>query len=112
MEQTGVVGLRGVAVAECDGGLRNSLLHASCVEMHRRIPKPFLLKWINNLVSYMKALAGDDAGRELPIGCSCSGTGIWNRVNDLLLQFWKDQYAIDAEYKWAHRFMCEIDKRK
>ena len=99
-----------VTVKECDISLRNSLLSNSCEHMHRCIPKPYLLTWIKNLESYLDTVAG--GGLDLDMGCSCSGTGIWSRVCDLLLQHWKSEYDINDRYVWSHKFMCEIEPRK
>ena len=108
---TGLVDLTGVTVAQCDGGLKNSLLFRSCQEMHRSIPKSYLLTWIKNMASYLEVLAGD-GGHQMPVGCSCSGTGIWNRVNDLLLQQWKDESDVDSKYAWDHKLMCKLEAKK
>ena len=109
--ESGQVDLKDCVRPGCGGGLRNSLLGKSCQQMHQRIPKEYLLQWISNLKAYLVELSGDD-GHELPVGCSCSGTGIWGRVNELLLMHWQDEFNVSSSYTWSHRFMCELEPKK
>ena len=98
------------------GDIRDCLLYESCIQMHRRIPSSFLMEWIANVKSYLFSLSGGggqsgQGGQDIHIGCSCSGTGIWGRVNEMLLKHWQGQYDV-GPYVWRHRFMCEINPRK
>ena len=96
------------------GDLRDCLLYQSCIRMHKRIPSCFLIEWIANVKSYLFSFAASGGlgdGQEIHIGCSCSGTGIWGRINEMLLLHWQVEYNV-GPYVWKHRFMCEVNARK
>ena len=91
------------------GDLRDCLLYQSCICMHKRIPSSFLMEYISNVKSYLFSLSSGSG--EMDIGCSCSGTGIWSRINEMLLLHWQAEYNV-GPYAWKHRFMCEVIPRK
>ena len=76
--------------------------------MHRRIPEELLIQWIDNMHGYVKMLSTDG---EILLDCSCSGTGIWAKVFEMLLMFWSEEYGLPV-YKIRHVWACEIDATK
>ena len=76
------------------------------------IPKDFLITWISNMRTYVTALANIEGNGSIVLGCSCSGTGIWAKIFDLLLVFWDEEFGLSQQVYTSHSWACEIDPAK
>ena len=85
----------------------DTMLYKFIESMHKKIPKQYLLDWIDNLAGYLSTCVDG----KIPTGCACSGTGIWSHVNDLLSVYWNDELGMQRVH-YQHKFCCEIDPRK
>ena len=98
--------------AEGDSNIHNTLMWNHCVRMHRQIPKEVLIKWIHNMRSYVEALTTEGESH-IVLGCSCSGTGIWSKVFDLLITFWGEEFGLDdPDVCTTHAWACGLDTNK
>lgn len=79
-----------------DTDIRKTLIWNHCVRMHRMIPKDVLITWISNMRSYVQALANIEGDGNIVLGCSCSGTGIWSNIFNLLLVFGDEEFGLRA----------------
>ena len=67
------------------------------------------LERVKEAASYM-ADDGVDEGGVLTFGCACSGTGIWHKGVEDVLDFWRDEFSLTLNTK--NLFMTECDKKK
>lgn len=62
--------------------------------------------------TYVTALANIEGNGSIVLGCSCSGTGIWAKIFDLLLVFWDEEFGLSQQVYTSHAWACEIDPAK
>ena len=78
------------------------------LQMHKKIPKSALLVWMKNLHSYVQHLSsGTDT---VSAACACSGTGIFHKVNEMLLILWQEEFQVDETVRYEHLWSCDNAK--
>ena len=89
---------------DCAGDFRSTVLWQAIEAYHHCIPNDWLVKWVDNLKTYVSHCCRDGC---ITNACGCSGTVVWKHCNDALLAYWEEEFGLtDVEYD--HKFISEI----
>ena len=61
--------------------------------MHKSFPKDVLIFWIQNMKDYVEQHASAEGF--IDCACSCSGSGVWAKVMEFLIEYWQDEFGLD-----------------
>ena len=88
----------------CAGDLKSTVLWRALELYHHCIPKDLLVKWVENLKTYVSHCCRDGC---ISTACGCSGTVVWRHCNDALLIYWEEEFGI-VGVKYDHKLISEI----